>query len=68
MKTLWPHLGFSKSRKGDNLVKMQWQGDDPYSECCPCDGKQICEVWWEKLQQYGSNGHVSVFPKVNKGR
>ena len=35
---------FSKSIKGDNLVQSPFKAGGCYSECCPCDGKQMCEV------------------------
>ena len=46
MVTSW----FSKSIKGDNLVQSPYKAGSPYSECCHCDGKQMCEVLWKEHQ------------------
>ena len=33
--------------KEREFSQNELQGDVPQSECCPCDGELMCEVWWE---------------------
>ena len=31
--------------KGAYFCQFAWKSYPPWSDCSPCDGKQVCEVW-----------------------